>query len=122
MIKSWRDLEVWKKAHQLVLEVYTVTKKYPSEEKYRLVDQICRAAASIPTNISEGKGRSSLKEYMQFLFIAKGSCEETQYLLLLSKDLGYINQETHDELIKGYTEIGMMLNGLINSLKNKPRT
>lgn len=97
VIESWKDLEVWEKAHQMVLEVYKVTKKFPSVERFRLVDQLCRASVSVPTNIAEGKGRNSLKEYLQFLSIAKGSLEETKYLVLLSKDLGYIDERKYDD-------------------------
>src|SRR5581483_125364 len=116
-VESWKDLEVWQKAHQLVLEVYRLTKVFPSEERYRLVDQLCRASASIPTNIAEGKGRNSLKEYLQFLSIAKGSIEETKYLLLLSRDLGYLDEPTYYSISDNYDEIARMINGLINSLR-----
>ncbi len=116
-VESWKDLEVWQKAHQLVLEVYRLTKVFPSEERYRLVDQLCRASASIPTNIAEGKGRNSLKEYLQFLSIAKGSIEETKYLLLLSRDLGYLDEPTYYSISDNYDEIARMINGLIKSLR-----
>ena len=119
MIESWKDLEVWQKAHQMVLEVYKMTKKYPVVERFRLVDQVCRASASIPTNIAEGKGRNSLKEYLQFLSIAKGSLEETKYLILLSKDLGYIDENKYSDLTQNYDQVGKMLTGLIKSLRNR---
>lgn len=119
MIESWKDLEVWKKAHQMVLEVYKMTKKYPVVERFRLVDQLCRASASIPTNIAEGKGRNSLKEYIQFLSFAKGSLEETKYLLLLSKDLGYIDEKRYEGFVQNYDQVGKMLTGLIKSLRNR---
>jgi four helix bundle protein len=84
-IESWRDLLVWQKAHVGALEIYRCTKNFPPEERYRLIDQLCRAAVSVPTNIAEGKGRGSLAEFRQFLVIARGSTEETRYLLLLAK-------------------------------------
>jgi len=68
-IETWRNLEVWQLAHELVLKVYEMAKRFPPEERFQLTDQLRRAAASIPTNIAEGKGRSSLKEYLQFLSI-----------------------------------------------------
>lgn len=116
-IKSWNDLKVLKKAHELVIKIYEVTKKYPKEEKYRLIDQICRASSSVPTNIAEGQGRKSKKEFIHFLTISRGSIEEVKYLLLLSKDLNFISLEIYQELIDGYDQVGKMLNGLINSLR-----
>ena len=123
-VESWKDLEVMQKAHKLVLEIYQLTKSFPSEERYRLVDQLCRASASIPTNIAEGKGRNSLREYLQFLSIAKGSIEETIYLLLLCKDLGYLNEAIYDHISNDYNEVAKMLSGLIKSLRTrlKPKT
>jgi len=116
---DFRDLEVWKKAHQLTLQVYRATEAFPKEEKYRLVDQLCRAASSVPANIAEGTGRKTLKEYIQFVCNARGSVEEMKYHLILAKDLGYLSAETVDELEEGYNEVGRMLNGLINSLRKK---
>ncbi len=101
-VDSWRDLEVWKISHRLVLELYELTKQFPAEERYRLVDQLCRASASIPTNIAEGKGRGTTKEYVRFLMIARGSIEETKYLLLLAKDLHHLPDGKYLELIGEY--------------------
>lgn len=89
-VKSWEDLLVLQKAHELVLQIYKITKDFPSDERYRLIDQICRAASSVPTNIAEGKGRRTKKEFIQFLTISRGSVEEVKYLLLLSRDLSFI--------------------------------
>jgi len=114
---SFTQLEVWKKCHGLVLEIYKVTESFPNIERFRLTDQLCRSASSIPANISEGTGRNTLKEYMQFLYIARGSIEETKYHLILSRDLGYLSSECFNKLIEGYNEVGKMLNGLIKSLK-----
>jgi len=108
-IESWKDLEVWKLSHALVLRVYKSSKSFPADERFRLVDQLGRAAASVPTNIAEGKGRNALKEYLHFLSIAKGSVEETKYLLLLAKDLGYIGAESFGELNEGYDQVAKML-------------
>ncbi len=116
-IESWRDLLVWQKAHASTLEVYRVTKTFPPDERYRLTDQLCRAAASVPTNIAEGKGRGSLAEFRQFLVIARGSIEETRYLLLLAKDLGLLAPEAHTQLEASYTEISKMTNALLRALK-----
>jgi four helix bundle protein len=97
-VESWMDLDVWKIAHNLTLKLYEMTKSFPSEERFRLTDQICRAATSIPTNIAEGKGRTSLREYLQFLSIARGSVEEVKYLLLLSRDLSYVSESAYSEM------------------------
>ena len=117
-IESWRDLLVWQKAHAAVLEIYRTTKTFPVDERYRLTDQLCRAASSIPTNMAEGKGRGSLAEFRQFLIIARGSIEETRYLLLLANDLGYLNTSDHAALAAKYNEISKMTNALLRSLKS----
>jgi four helix bundle protein len=116
-VTTWKDLEVWKVSHSAVLRVYELTKAFPAEERYRLIDQICRAAASVPANIAEGKGRNSLKEYLQFLSIARGSVEEVKYFLLLARDLNYLREQDYDELSVTYDHIGKMLNGLMSSLR-----
>lgn len=116
-VESWKDLEVWKLSHALVLRVYEISKQFPVDEKFRLTDQICRAAASVPTNIAEGKGRNSLREYLHFLSIARGSIEETKYLLLLSKDLSYMSPELFTELSDGYDQVSRMVSGLSKSLR-----
>ena len=112
-------LEVWKLAHQLTLSVYTVSKNFPSSEMYGLTSQVRRSAVSIPTNIIEGQGRQYDKEYIQFLYVAKGSLEETNYHLFLAKDLNYISKEAYDELHEICIRVKMMLFKLIQSLKSK---
>ena len=118
-VTSWKDLEVWKLAHSAVLRIYQITKGFPIEERYRLIDQLCRAAASVPANIAEGKGRSSLKEYLQFLSIARGSVEEVKYFLLLARDLKYLEQQDYDGIVSDYDRVGKMLNGLMTSLRTR---
>ncbi|MFC2106162.1 four helix bundle protein [Candidatus Bipolaricaulota bacterium] len=116
---SFTQLDVWRKAHGLVIEIYQVTADFPNTERFRLTDQLCRSASSIPANIAEGKGRNTRKEYIQSLYTSRGSLEETKYHLILSRDLGYLSSECFDKLIEGYNEVGRMLNGLINSLKER---
>ena len=116
---DYEDLKVWNKAHELTLKIYKITEKFPSEEQYRLTDQICRSASSVPANIAEGTGRQTLKEYAQFLYNARGSIEETKYHLRLSKDLGYLDQNSYEKFKNGYETVGKMLNGLINSIQEK---
>jgi len=111
-MKTFRDLKVWEKAHQLVLRIYKATQGFPAEERFGLSIQIRRSAASIPTNIVEGFKRRSNKVFAHFLNIADGSLEETKYHLILACDLGYICRKEHDELLKICDEAGKMLNGL----------
>lgn len=121
-VETWKDLEVWQCGHGLVLKIYEITRQFPSEERFRLTDQLCRASISIPMNIAEGKGRGSLKEYIQFLTVARGSVEEVKYQLLLARDLGYLDEESYTETSKGYDQVGKMLNGLIRSLKSHAKS
>lgn len=117
-VNSFKDLEVWQLSHQLVLDVYKLIEVFPKQEEYRLTAQLIRAVISIPTNIAEGKGRSTIKDYLHFLIIARGSLEETKYLILLSKDLHYVTTEKFSKLDDQLNLIGKKLNALINSLKN----
>ncbi len=114
----FEELEVWREAHKLTLFIYKETKKFPSEEKFRLVDQICRSASSVPTNIVEGNSKAYKREYLQFLFLAKGSLEETKYHLLLSMDLGYLEKEKYETLFNQCNKVGSLLGGLIKYLKS----
>ena len=116
-IKSFEDLLVWQKAHKIVLNIYKLLEKFPKEEKYRIIDQLVRAVISIPTNISEGFGRYTSKDYIHFLIISRGSLSEVKYLILLSKDLKYITENEYQELNNDLSEVGKMLNGLIYSLR-----
>ena len=116
---EYEELEVYKKAHNFVLETYRVTKTFPKEERYRLIDQLIRSAYSIPSNIAEGNCRNTTKDYINFLYMARGSANEIKYFLLLSKDLKYINEETYSELKNKIEVIIKLLNGLINSLKRR---
>ena len=116
-IRSYEDLLVWQKAHSLVLNIYRVTKYFPKEERFGLIQQLRRSAASVATNIAEGFARYSKKEYVQFLYCSRGSLSETEYHLQLSRDLNYLSLETYRRLKELIVEIGKMLNGLINSLK-----
>ena len=84
---GYKELKVWQKSHELTLEIYQLTKIYPDEEKFGLISQMRRAAFSVPSNIVEGHSRRSQKEFKQFLTIARGSVDELNYFLLLSKDL-----------------------------------
>ena len=114
---NWRDLHVWKKAHALTIEIYRLTKRFPSEEKFGLISQLQRAASSIPINIVEGHSRKTSKEFLQFLNIARGSLEELRYLCLLSRDLGFVTPADRDGLEESASEIARMLDALIKTLQ-----
>ena len=118
MYNDTSKLIVWQKSHQLVLKMYEVTKEFPKEEMFGLTSQLRRAAVSIPSNIVEGKARGSNKDYKRFLLMSRGSLEEVKYQILLSRDLGYIDEETYTEVIEIAVEIGKMLNSLINKLSD----
>ncbi len=112
-------LEVEKKVHNLVLKIYELVRLFPKEEQYRLVDQIVRASYSIPSNIIEGQNRNTTKDYINFLYNARGSAFELKYFLLLAKDLGYIDNKVYEQIKVEITEIIKMINALINSLKGR---
>ena len=119
MLKSYKELKVWQKAYRLCLYLYQITNKFPKFEKYCLTPQIKRAAISIPSNIAEGYGGDSIKEYIHFLYIAYSSICELETQILLSFDLGYIEEEQKDDFILKLKEVERMLKALINSLEVK---
>ena len=97
-IKSYKDLLIWQKGIDIIIKLYQLVEGFPKEEIYSLTSQIRRAVASIPTNIAEGCGRNSEKKFNQFLNIALGSANETEYLLILSKDLKYLSEDIFTDL------------------------
>ena len=113
----WKDLKVWQKAHALVVEVYRLTSTFPKEELYGLTSQLRRSSSSVPANMVEGQSRNTTKEYLQFLYNARGSLEETRYHLLLAHDLEYLEEETYVRLEGQYEEVSKMLNSLIKNIK-----
>lgn len=117
-MKTFRDLRVWQKAHELTLAIYKATRSFPPDEKYGLTSQLRRAVASVPTNIVEGYRRRGGREFLRFLNIAEGSLEETRYHLILSRDLGYIGQEEFGLLDKTCEEVGRMLGGLQRTIRD----
>ena len=116
MIKTFRDLNVWQKAHNLAIEIYKITKHFPEEEKYGLMAQLRRSSVSVPANIVEGFKRISKKDYAHFINVADGSLEETKYHILLAKDLGYIKEDDFNKLNDICDEIGRMLCGFHKKL------
>ena len=119
MIKSYRDLEVWQKAMDLVVICYQMTKKFPKNEIYGLASQLQRAAVSIPANIAEGRQRQHSKEFLQHLSIAYGSLAEVETHVQIAGRLNYINENQIDKMLNKAAEIGRMLNGLRRSIEKK---
>lgn len=113
----FEELEVWKRAHEYVLSVYKLIQVFPPGERYSLTDQLRRSASSVPTNIVEGNERNSSKEYVQFLYMAKASLAESQYQLLLARDLGYIEERQYLALKSVALEVGKMIIGIIKYLQ-----
>lgn len=116
MGKSFRDLIVWQRAIELTTEIYRLTESFPGTEIYGLTSQVRRAAVSVASNIAEGTGRSSKKEFRQFLYIARGSICEVQTQLVIAGNLGFADQVRLSalELVTG--EVARMLNGLLQSI------
>ncbi|WP_294630018.1 four helix bundle protein [uncultured Bacteroides sp.] len=114
--QSFEDLLVWQKAHQYVLDIYRVIRKFPKEEMFGLVNQMRRASASITANIAEGFVRMGKKDKLHFYNISQGSLEETRNFLILSKDLGYISDMEKTELQQQAAEVSRMLNSYCQSL------
>ena len=117
-MQNYKNLNVWVKSHEITLKIYSLTKGFPKEEINSLTSQIRRCSSSIPANIAEGCGKNSNKDLGRFLNIALGSANETEYFLLLSKDLGYLTLEDHQLLEKTINEIKAMLISLIQKVRS----
>lgn len=115
-IKDFKDLVVWQRAMDLVAEVYQVVKKLPKEELYALSDQIRRAVISIPSNIAEGYGRNSSKEFSHFISIAKGSKSELETQLLLCLKIDYLKESDIQNVMYLIDQVGKMLYSLQKKL------
>ncbi len=116
-IKSFEELQVWQKAHELTLLVYRLTQKFPREERYGLTSQLRRAASAIGANIAEGFGRRSTKEFLHSLRIANGETEETRYFTRLSRDLGYITPDEQRQVYELCDSESRLLSALGRSLR-----
>ena len=117
-MQNYKDLKVWVKAHSFTLQVYECTKVFPKEEQYSLTNQLRRSASSIPANIAEGCGKNSTAEFAHFLNIALGSANESEYFIILSKDLLYLKEEIFQTLFKLINEVKGMLIALINKVRS----
>ena len=115
-MKDFRNLTVWQKSHNLAISVYHKTKTFPKEEVYGITSQLRRAIVSIPTNLAEGCGRGSDKDFAKFAQIAIGSASESEYLIMLSHELGYLNKEDFKDLSERVCEVKRMISSLIKNL------
>lgn len=115
-MNNYKTLKVWQLSRELTKDVYVITKKFPSEEKWNLIDQIRRCSVSVLSNIAEGCGRETDREFRRFLIISKGSSFELESQIIISKDLGYIDDQAEKEIIDKIRGIQNMLHRLIKSL------
>ena len=121
-MSGYKELQVYQKGYAAARSVYKITEGYPKEEVYGITGQMRRAAVSIPLNIAEGYAkRESQTEFGRFLEMARGSANEMSVLVDLSKDLGYIEEETYEKASKTYEEIGKMLTVFIRKIKGKQK-
>lgn len=97
-MRNFKKYDIWKLSHALTLSIYQITQEFPSKERFQIISQMQRAAYSIPSNISEGAGRQSDKEFNRFLQYSLGSAHELEYFILLSKDLSYIDEKTYIQI------------------------
>jgi four helix bundle protein len=112
-MQDFKRLKVWEKAHQLTIDIYAASKRFPKDELFGLTNQLRRASSSISANIAEGCGRSSQKEFHFFLSVAIGSASEVEYFLLLGKDLNYIPKSDYEKLHEQVNEVKRKLISLL---------
>ena len=115
-VRSYRELNVWQRSYDLCKQVYRITRQFPSEERYGMASQIRRAAVSIPINIAEGHDRNTTRDYLRFLWMARGSIAELETQLMLSRDMELAGVSGVSAALNELDEIGRMLRGLIKSL------
>ncbi|MDP3948547.1 MAG: four helix bundle protein [bacterium] len=118
-IKSYRELEVWKRAKGFAVLIYRVTDEFPGEERFGLISQLRRAAVSIASNIAEGFGRKSLKEKIQFLRVSYGSCAEIGTQIEIAHELGYISSTVFREVLDDLEVIMKMINSAIKKIGDR---
>jgi len=121
-MKSFKELEVWRKAVKMAAAVYRTTDKFPASERYVLTPQIRKAAVSVSANIAEGWGRGSTKEYIQFLLVARGSLMELLSHFAVAHELEYVEEADCKGIETEIEVVGKMLNGLMGSLRAKRST
>lgn len=119
MSDSYRDLLVWQKAMALATDVYAALEAFPARERYGLVNQLGRAVVAVPSDIAEGKGRISKKEFLQLLARARGSLFEVLTQLELSRNLKFLPEDTFEDLFAKGSEVGRLLSALMNNLRQQ---
>jgi len=118
-MKDFRDLRVWEESHKLTLEIYRITTDFPKYELYGLTSQIRRCSASIGANIAEGCGKRGNNEFQRYLQIASGSASELDYHLLLSRDLGFLQESQYWNLEKSLTKLRKMITSLLQKVESE---
>ena len=113
MAKGFFDILAWQKADDLAVDIYETTKSFPRHQLYSLTNQMQKAAVSVAANIAEGSGRRTLRDYLRFLYIAKGSLVELEYYIHLAKRLGYLSNASHQRLDGKQDETARVLTGFI---------
>jgi four helix bundle protein len=116
-MRDYTKIQAWQLADDLTVSVYEITKRFPKEEIYGLISQMRRSSYSVPSNIAEGATRESKKDYLHFLYIARGSLSETQYFLHLSWRLGYLSEADHSKLKQDVKVVFERLHGLIKAVE-----
>jgi four helix bundle protein len=117
-VESYRDLKVWQRGMKLVEQVYTLTEPFPASEKYELTSQLRRAAVSVPSNIAEGWGHSSQKQYIHFLELARSSLFEIETQIRIADRLGYVSADERNQLLSETDAQSKMLLSLMRSLRS----
>ncbi len=118
-VTSYRDLIAWQKAMDAVTDVYRLTDSFPQREQFGLTNQARRAAVSVPSNIAEGQGRGTTKDYIHFLYISRGSLQELETQLMIAERLGFAPPDQVQPLLARTTEVSRILSGLINALSSR---
>lgn len=116
-MQDFRNLKVWEKAHALTLAVYRETRDFPTDERFGLTSQLRRSCSSVPANLAEGCARAGDVEFARFVNISLGSASETDYHLLLSRDLEYLDSSKYDKLYDQVSEVKRMLNSFERTLR-----
>jgi four helix bundle protein len=117
-MQDFRNLKVWQKAHALTLEVYSCTGEFPADERFGLTTQLRRSCASVPANLAEGCARSGDTDFARFVNVAAGPASETDYHLLLARDLGYLAESKYQPLFAQVSEVKRMLNSFEQTLRS----
>ncbi len=120
-MQPYRELKVWQRSHALVLQIYRVSAAFPTEERFGLTSQLRRAAVSVPSNIAEGSKRKTKADFAHFLNVAEGSSSETEYLLILARDLTYLATDEVQGLLQEVDEIARMLYTLRTKVEHADR-